>query len=152
MQTGSNHCQTAKQQAENDTPKAELLWFLQKLFDSSSERRTDDVEGQLSLFETEPEEGKPVELIIPEVVSIPKKSREKKPVLAEQFKGIPAKQGMAYFLTEEGKLCLLYGSDMAAIGMEVIRSEVVYTPSRQERIEYIATTYDACYVSESLLF
>ena len=32
---------------------------------------------------------------------------------------------------------------MLAIGTEVIRSEVVYTPPKPERIEYIATTY-AC--------
>ncbi len=78
----------ARQQSENDNLKAELAWFRQKLFGSSSERRMDDVAGQLSLFEN-------------------------------------------------------LGSEMLAIGTEVIRSEIVYTPPKLERIEYIATTY-AC--------
>ena len=40
----------SKQQAENDNLKAELAWFRQKMFGSSSERRKDDIAGQLSLF------------------------------------------------------------------------------------------------------
>lgn len=33
----------ARQQSENDNLKAELAWFRQKMFGSSSERRTDDI-------------------------------------------------------------------------------------------------------------
>ena len=72
-----------KQQTENDNLKAELAWFRQKLFGSSSERRSDDMIGQISLFGDEPEEEKPVELITPEIVPQPKKSRKKKPTLEE---------------------------------------------------------------------
>ena len=57
----------AKQQAENDNLKAELAWFRQKLFGSSSERRKDSIAGQLCLFETPQEEEKPTELIEPEI-------------------------------------------------------------------------------------
>ena len=67
----------ARQQSENDNLKAELAWFRQKLFGSSSERRIDDIAGQMSLFENLPEEDKPVELIEPEVVEQPKKSRKR---------------------------------------------------------------------------
>ena len=38
----------ARQQSENDNLKAELAWSRQKMFGSSSERRTDDLAGQLS--------------------------------------------------------------------------------------------------------
>ena len=131
----------ARQQSENDNLKAELAWFRQKLFGSSSERRMDDVAGQLSLFEQLPEEEKPVELIEPEIVEQPKKSRKKKPALAEQFKDIPTRQVTVDTLSEEDRLCPLCGSEMLAIGTEVIRSEIVYTPPKLERIEYIATTY-----------
>lgn len=131
-----------KQQSENDNLKAELAWFRQKLFGSSSERRMDDIAGQMSLFENQEEE-KPVELIEPEVVEQPKKSRKKKPTLAEQFKDIPTRQVTVNTLSDEDKICPLCGSEMLAIGTEVIRSEVVYTPPKLERIEYIATTY-AC--------
>ena len=58
----------AKQQSENDNLKAELAWFRQKLFGSSSERRIDDIAGQMSLFENHPEDEKPLELIEPEIV------------------------------------------------------------------------------------
>ena len=78
-----------RQQSENGNLKAELAWFRQKMFGSSSERRMDDIAGQMSLFETFPEEEKLAELIEPEVVELSKKSRKKKPTLAEQFKDIP---------------------------------------------------------------
>ena len=67
----------ARQQSENDNLKAELTWFRQKMFGSSSERRIDDLSGQLSLFDTPSEDEKPVELIEPEIVEQPKKSRKK---------------------------------------------------------------------------
>lgn len=132
-----------RQQSENGNLKAELAWFRQKLFGSSSERRMDDIAGQMSLFETLPEEEKLAELIEPEVVELSKKSRKKKPTLAEQFKDIPTRQVLADTLSAEDKICPLCGSEMLPIGTEVIRSEIVYTPPRLERIEYIATSY-AC--------
>lgn len=133
----------ARQQSENDNLKAELAWFRQKMFGSSSERRTDDLAGQLSLFENPSEDDKPVELIEPEIVEQPKPSRKKKPTLKEQFKDIPTRQVPVDTLSDEDKICSLCGSEMLAIGTEVIRSEIVYTPPKLERIEYIATTY-AC--------
>ena len=90
----------ARQQSENYNLKAELAWFRQKLFGSSSERRMDDIAGQMSLFENQEEE-KPVELIEPEVVEQPKKSRKKKPTLAEQFKDIPTRQVTVNTKTEK---------------------------------------------------
>ena len=73
----------------------------------------------------------------------PKKSRRKKPALKEQFKDIPTRQVPADALSSEDKICSLCGSEMSAIGTEVIRSEIVYTQPKLVRIEYIATTY-AC--------
>ena len=131
----------ARQQSENDNLKAELAWFRQKMFGSSSERRIDDLSGQLSLFDTPSEDEKPVELIEPEIVEQPKKSRKKKPTLKEQFKDIPTRQVPVDTLSAEDRICPLCGSEMLAIGTEVIRSEIVYTPPKLERIEYIATTY-----------
>lgn len=130
-----------KQQAENDNLKAELAWFRQKYFGASSERRMDNVVGQLSLFDNLTEDEKPVELIEPEVVPIPKKPRKKKPTLTEQFKDIPTRQVNVDTLTEEDKACPICQTQMVPIGIELIRSEIVYTPPKLERIEYIATTY-----------
>lgn len=133
-----------RQQSENDNLKAELAWFRQKMFGSSSEHRIDDMAGQMSLFTTLPEEEeKAFELIEPEIVGPPKKSRQKKPTLKEQFRDIPARQVTVDTLSSDDRICPLCGSEMLAIGTEVIRSEIVYTPPKLERIEYIATTY-AC--------
>lgn len=133
----------ARQQSENNNLKSELAWFRQKMFGSSSEHRTDDMAGQISLFDRPSEEEKPVELIEPEIVEHPKKSRKKKPTLREQFRDIPTRQVFANTLSTEDRFCSLCGSEMLAIGTEVIRSEIVCTPPKLERIEYIATTY-AC--------
>ena len=110
---------------------------------SSSERRTDELNGQLNLFEELPEDEVPIEIIEPEIVSISKKTRKKKPTLEEQFKGIPTRQVPVDTLSDEDKICPLCQSEMKSIGTEVIRSELVYTPPKLERVEYIATTY-AC--------
>lgn len=69
-----------KQQTENDNLKAELAWFRQKLFGSSSERRKVDIDGQLNLFGEMPEEEAPVELIEPEIISIASKKTRKSKV------------------------------------------------------------------------
>ena len=71
----------ARQQAENVNLKAELAWFRHKIFSSSSERRINNIPGQMGLFDSEEE--KPLELIEPEVVELPKKPRKKKPTLKE---------------------------------------------------------------------
>lgn len=132
-----------RQQAENDNLKAELAWFRQKLFGASSERHSFDVAGQLTLFGDAPEEDLPTELIEPEIVPAPKKTRKRKPALGEQFKDIPCRQVMVDTLTDEEKMCPVCGTEMVPIGTELIRIEVVYTPPKLERIEYMATTY-AC--------
>ncbi|MGO5054108.1 IS66 family transposase [Lachnospiraceae bacterium LCP25S3_G4] len=131
-----------KQQNENDNLKAELAWFRQKLFGSSSERRKDDMDGQLNLFGEMPEEEPPVELIEPEVISVTsKKPRKSKVTLEKQFENLPTRQVLVNTLSDEDKICTICSTEMVPIGTEVIRSEIVYTPPKLERIEYIATTY-----------
>ena len=103
----------ARQQAENDNLKAELAWFRKKYFGSSSEKRTYDVAGQLNLFDgLAEEEDKTAELIEPEVVPAPRKTRKKKPTLEEQFKDIPTRTVIADTLSEEEKTCPLCGTQV----------------------------------------
>lgn len=90
-----------------------------------------------------PRKKKTVELIEPEIVEQLKKSRRKKPALREQFKDIPTRQVPVDTLSAEDKICPLCGREMLSIGTEVIRSEIVYTQPKLERIEHIAATY-AC--------
>lgn len=81
-----------------------MAWLKQKLFGSSSERRKDEFPGQMSLFDAEEE--KPLELIEPEVVELPKKPRKKKPTLKEQFANIPTRQVMVDTLSDDIKSVL----------------------------------------------
>lgn len=84
----------------------------------------------------------------------PKKSRKKKPTLAEQFGGLPTRQVKVDTLTDEEKACPICQTQMVSIGTELIRSEIVYTPPTLERIEYIATTYlcQVCKQTEEVPF
>ena len=129
----------ARQQAENDNLKAEMAWLKQKLFGSSSERIPDLYPGQMGLFDSEEE--KPLELIEPEIVVLPKRPRRKKPTLEEQFGNIPTRQVPVDTLSEEDKICSICGTQMVPIGTEIIRTEIIYTRPKLERIEYVATTY-----------
>lgn len=129
----------ARQQAENDNLKAEMAWLKQKLFGSSSERRPDPYPGQMRLFNSEEE--KPLELIEPEIVVLPKSPRRKKPTLGEQFGNIPTRQVPVDTLSEEDKICSICGTQMVPTGTEIIRTEIIYTRPKLERIEYVAATY-----------
>jgi hypothetical protein len=124
----------SRQQKENDALKAEVAWFRQKMFGSSSERRKDSIDGQLNLFGDADEFEKPVELIEPEVIEVSKKTRKKKPTLEEQFAGIPTRKEFVDTLSEEDRICPECGSKMLAIGTELIRSEIVYAPPKLERV------------------
>ncbi len=143
----------ARQQSENDELKAQLAWFRQKFFGSSSEKHAVNIAGQLSLFDNFEEEV-PVEVIEPEVVESPKKTRRKRPTLQEQFKDLPARQVIVDTLSDEDKICPECGTEMVPIGTEVIRTEVIYTPPKLEKIEYVATTYGcpACKETEDPQF
>ncbi len=59
----------------------------------------------------------------------------------EQFRDIPVRQEFVDTLTEDQKICGICGTKMVEIGHELIRSEVIFTPAKLKRVEYIATIY-----------
>ena len=123
--------------------QAEISYLKAKLFGASSEkRRKEDLPGQMSLFDELMEE-EPAKEIEPEYIEIKahERKRKKKPDLNEQFRDIPVRQEFVDTLTEEQKTCSICGTKMVEIGHELIRSEVIFTPAKLERVEYIATTY-----------
>lgn len=132
----------ARQQTEMEKLQSEVAWFKHKYFGSSSER-TVGFPGQLNMFDESPEEEPPVEFIEPEIIPVTKKSRKKKPTLEEQFRDIPTRAVYVATLSDEDKTCAICGTEMVAIGTEYLRTEVVYTPPKLERIEYYGTNY-AC--------
>lgn len=130
----------AKQQLENEKIQSEVAWFKHKFLGASSERMV-GYPGQLNLFDEITEDEPPIEFIEPEIVPITKKSRTKKPTLEQQFKNIPSREVLVDTLSEEDKICIDCGTSMIAIGKEYLRTEIVYTPPKLERIEYYGTNY-----------
>ena len=123
--------------------QAQLEYFKQKLFGSSSERRS-DLPGQLSLFSESGFEEEPLpELIEPEFIEIKTSQRERKPKANydEMFANLSIHYEEVNTLSEEGKQCPECGAGMVPIGHEEIRTELRYTRAKLERIVYIATTY-----------
>lgn len=123
--------------------QAQLEYFKQKLFGSSSEKRN-DLPRQLNLFsETVSEEEPAPELIEPEFIELNtgKKKRKPKAGYDEMFADLPVCRVEVDTLTEEQKHCPVCQSRMVPIGHEEIRTEIRYTRAKLERVVYIATTY-----------
>lgn len=123
--------------------QAQLEYFKQKLFGSSSERRS-DLPGQLNLF-SDPDSGEePIpELIEPEFVEVKtiKRGRKPKADYDEMFANLSVRYEKVDTLSNEEKQCPVCGTMMVPIGHEEIRTELRYTRAKLERIVYIATTY-----------
>lgn len=123
--------------------QAQLEYFKQKLFGSSSERRS-DMPGQLNLFTNPDSEEEPLpELIEPEFIDVKASKRERKPKAnyEEMFANLPVHYETVDTLTEEEKQCPACGTMMVPIGHEEVRTEIRYTKAKLERIVYVATTY-----------
>ena len=117
--------------------QAQLEYFKQKLFGSSSERRS-ELPGQLSLFSQSGFEEEP----LPELIEIKTSQRERKPKANydEMFANLSIHYEEVNTLSEEGKQCPECGAGMVPNGHEEIRTELRYTRAKLERIVYIATT------------
>ena len=123
--------------------QAQLEYFKQKLFGSSSEKRR-ELPGQLNLFsETVSEEEPAPELIEPEFIELNtgKKKRKPKAGYDEMFADLPACHVEVDTLTEEQKHCPVCQGRMVPIGHEEIRTGIRYTRAKLERVVYIAATY-----------
>lgn len=123
--------------------QAQLEYFKQKLFGSSSERRN-DLPGQMNLFsDTTAEEEpapEPIEAEFMELKTV-KKKRKPKATYDEMFASLPVRQEYVNTFTGEQKQCPECGTQMVPIGHEVIRTELKYIRPKLERVVLIATTY-----------
>ena len=123
--------------------QAQLDYLKNKLFGSTSESRHNQIQGQLSIFDSSDSDEKPAEIIEPEIIKVQAHTKKRKPKATydEIFADLPTRQIIVDTLSEEEKTCAICGTGMVSIGHEVIRTELVYTEPKLERIEYIATTY-----------
>lgn len=131
--------------------QAEVDYLKSKLFGSSSEKRSLQVPGQMTLFE-ETEDDRIPEIIEPEVIEVKayKKERKPKATYEEMFDNLPRREVLLDTLTDEQKLCPECGTQMVPIGKELQRTELVFHPATLERVDYMATTYECPACKDSL--
>lgn len=129
---------------EKDQKIANLLeqidYLTKKLFGTSSERRTDDIDGQLSLFD-EAETLQNEEPDDPDIETVVKEyTRKSKTTLEEKLKGIPVEE-VIVDVPDEDKICPQCGTELELIGKELIRREIEYIPAKVKVKEYISYHY-----------
>jgi len=120
--------------------KEQIDYLTKKLFGSSSERRMDDVSGQLNLFDEaetsqNPDESEPViETVVKE------HTRKPKAPLSEKLKGIPVEE-IPVEVPDVEKICPQCGTPLELIGKEDIRHEMEYIPAKVKIKKYISLHY-----------
>ena len=120
----------------------QIDFLTKKLFGKSSEKRNDDIEGQLSLFnEAEVEAGKsdpdPSE---EEFITVEKNTRKKKATAADKFANLPIEE-VLLDVDENKRICGKCGSRLEYIGKEFVRREIEIIRPSAKIIEYYSATY-----------
>ena len=120
--------------------KEQIDFLTKKLFRTSSERRMDDVEGQLHLF-NEAETLQKEVVMIPDIESTVKAhTRKAKTTLEEKIKEIPVEE-ILVDLSEEEKICPQCNTQLKLIGRETIRHEIEYIPAQVKVKKYVSLHY-----------
>ncbi len=120
----------------------QIDFLTKKLFGKSSEKRSDDIEGQLSLFnEAEVEAAKsepdPSE---EEFITIEKHTRKKKSSAADKFANLPV-ETVLLDVDEDKRICDKCGSMLEYIGKEFVRREIEIIRPSAKIIEYYSANY-----------
>ena len=121
----------------------QIDFLTKKLFGRSSERRTDQIDGQMSfsdffnepeLERTDPDPGEE------EFITVEKHTRKKKTTMEEKFAGIPTEK-VYLDVDEDKRVCSECGTALKRIGEEYVRREIeIITPSIKIK-EYYSITY-----------
>ena len=120
--------------------KEQIDFLTKKLFGTSSERRMEDLEGQLHLF-NEAEILQKEVVMIPDIESTVKAhTRKAKTTLEEKIKGIPVEE-ILVDLSEEEKTCPQCNTQLKLIGRETIRHEIEYIPAQVKVKKYVSLHY-----------
>ncbi len=115
-------------------------YLTQKLFGSSSERRSDDVPGQQNLFDEAEMEQDPS--LLKEDTVIREHTHKKKAIHKYLFKGLKVEK-VVIPLPEEDQVCPVCGTQMVLIGEEYVRRELEFIPATCKVMEYSARVTDA---------
>ena len=119
-------------------------YLTQKLFGSSSERRSDDIPGQQNLFDEAEMEQDPTAAEAEELAaSLPEKEakkRKSRSTDAERFKGIPVTKKYLD-LPDADKFCPVCNTPLVKIGEGFVRRELVFIPAKLKAVEIYSINY-----------
>ena len=121
----------------------QIDFLTKKLFGRSSEKRTDQIDGQMSfsdffnepeLEKTDPDPGEE------EFITVEKHTRKKKTTMEEKFAGLPTEK-VYLDVDEDKRICPECGTALKRIGEEYVRREIeIIKPSIKIK-EYYSITY-----------
>lgn len=130
----------AEQAKQISAFKEQIDFLTKKLFGSSSERRLDDITGQINLF-NEAELCQNEEISIPDIeTTVKSHTRKAKTTLEEKLKGIPVEE-VVVDISDEDKICPQCGTELELIGRETIRHEIEYIPAQVKVKKYVSLHY-----------
>ena len=123
----------------------QIDFLTKKLFGKSSEKRNNDIEGQLGFFslfnEAEVEAEKAVQdPSEEEFVTIPQHKRKKKTTMADKFASLP-KEKVYLDVDEDKRICGKCGTPLERIGEELVRRELEIIKPSAKIIEYYSINY-----------
>ena len=125
----------------------QIDYLTKKLYGKSSEKRKDDFEGQLSLFdeqfgifnEAEAEQS-PSNPFEHDYITVEKHTRKKKTTMAEKFADFPV-QKIYLDVDEDKRICGVCGTPLERIGEEFVRREIEIIKPGVKILEYYSITY-----------
>ncbi len=115
-------------------------FLTKKLFGKSSEKRNDDIEGQLNLFnEAEAEQTDP-DPSEEEFITVEKHTRKKKSTNEDKFGHLPVEE-VLLDVDEDKRFCGECGTALEYIGKEFVRQEIEIIRPSAKVIKYYSATY-----------
>ena len=118
----------------------QIDYLTKKLFGKSSEKRSNECDGQLSFFDEAETEQTPPDPSEEEFVTIEKHTRKKKTTMAQKFANVPT-QKVYLDVNDDKKVCGVCGTPLERIGEEFVRREIEIIKPSVKIIEYYSITY-----------
>ncbi len=118
----------------------QIDFLTKKLYGKSSEKRDDQIEGQMSLFNEAEAEQKSPDPEEEEFTTVEEHTRKKKSKAADKFAGIKTEKKYLD-VDEDRRICAVCGTNLEYIGEEFVRREIEIIKPEVRIIEYYSRTY-----------
>ena len=118
----------------------QIDFLTKKLYGKSSEKRDDQIEGQMSLFNEAEAEQKSPDPEEEEFTTVEEHTRKKKSKASDKFAGIKTEKKYLD-VDEDRRICAVCGTNLEYIGEEFVRREIEIIKPEVRIIEYYSRTY-----------